>query len=221
MVVIFSKLRSAELFLAALPDAKDQKRFAKEVEKTVLRDLDKQGWSLLLDPKTPAEGGILVVVDSKNPEADIDNPELKTLCDEDQADRKAEKGKAIDFNLVGPRDARRLWRVKAIYFNGKVDTASDYFRAALILQHGNGAEDFLLAHEFAIVAVRKGYAGNAVSLVAATEDRFLLEIGRKQRFGTQLAEPIVVDGNITDHLRADFGVPSLAEEQEQAKASRK
>ena len=216
MVVIFSKVTSAELFLAALPDAKEHKRFAKEVPKTNVQDFQKQGWSILLDPKTPVEGGILVVADPQ----DIDNPELKTLCDEDQADRLPEKGKAIDEDLARAHDARHLARVKAIYLDGKINTASDYYRAALVLQHGAAPEDNLLAHELAIVAVRKGYAAQAAWLVAASEDRFLQSIGRKQRFGTQLAEvPIVVDGSVTDRLRAEFSVPSLAEEQKQAKAS--
>jgi hypothetical protein len=217
-LAIFCTARSAELFLAALADAKARNRYVSAVPKsffldqTFFLDLQKQGVSLLLDPKTPVEGGTLVV-------ADPDNPELKTLCDEDQADRTPEEGKAIDWNLVGPRDVKRLARVKALYVDGKIDTASDYFRAALVLQHGAEPEDFLLAHEFAIVAVRKGYGGNAPWLVAASEDRFLQSIGRKQRFGTQLAEPIVVDGRITDRLRWELGVRSLAEEQGQAKAS--
>jgi len=210
--VIFCTARSAELFLAALGDAKGHKRSVSAVPKAFLLDLQTQGESVLLDPKTSVEGGTLVV-------ADPDNPELKTLCAEDQADRTPEKGKAIDSNLVDQRDVKRLARVKAIYLDGKINTASDYFRAALVLQHGVEPEDFLLAHEFAIVAVRKGYGGNAPWLVAASEDRFLKSIGRKQRFGTQLAAPIVVDGRITDRLRAELSVPSLAEEQGQAKDS--
>jgi hypothetical protein len=214
-VVIFSTVTSAEQFLAALGETNGHKRAISPIEKTFARALEKHGRSLLLDPKTLGEGGTLVL-DPKNPQAEVDNPELKMLCDEDQADRTAEKGKAIDKDLVRSRDARRVARVKAIYLEGKSNTASDYCRAAMVLQHGAGPEDFLLAHEFAIVAVRKGDAGNAAWLVAASEDRFLLEIGRKQRFGTQFAEPIVVDGSITDRLRAEFSVPSLAEEQEQA-----
>jgi hypothetical protein len=218
-VVIFSKVGSAEQFLAALPDAKEHKRFAKKVPKTDLQYFQKQGWFILLDPKTPVDGGILVVADPQSPESDIDNPELKALCDEDQADRLPEKGKAIDEDLSRAHDARHLARVKAIYLDGKINTASDYYRAGLVLQHGPAPEDCLMAHEFAIVAVRKGYAGNAAWLVAASEDRFLQRIGRKQRFGTQLAEePIVVDGSVTDRLRVEFSVPSLAVEQEQAKA---
>jgi hypothetical protein len=216
-VVIFSTVASAEQFLTALGETKGHKRSITPMPKTFAREFEKLGTFLLLDPKTPAEGGTLVV-EPKNPQAELDNPEIKTLCDEDQADRTPEKDKAIDWNVVGPRDAKRLVRVKAIYMEGKVNTASDYFHAALVLQHGAGPEDFLLAHEFAIVAVRKGDVANAPWLVAASEDRFLQSINRKQRFGTQLTEQIVVDGCITDRLRAELSVPSLAEEQEQANA---
>ena len=34
-----------------------------------------------------------------------------------------------------------------------------------------------------------------------------MAIGRNQRFGTQLSDPIIVDGCITDHLREELGVP--------------
>jgi len=218
IVVIFSTAAAAERFLADLPDAKAHKRSGSALPKSFVRDLEKRGARFILDPKTPLEGGSLVAADPKNPEEDRDNPELKMLCDEDQADRSVADGKSIDWSMVAPRDAKRLARVKALYLDGKVSSAADYFNAALVLQHGAVPEDFLLAHEFAIVSVRKGYPGNAAWLVAASEDRFLQIIGRKQRFGTQLTDPIVVDECITDRLRAEFGVPSLTEEVEQAKA---
>jgi hypothetical protein len=56
-------------------------------------------------------------------------------------------------------------------------------------------------------------------LVAASEDRFLMKIGRMQRFGTQY-EPADEPGKyrlaptepqVTDELRAVLGTPSLAE----------
>jgi len=217
-VVIFSTAAAAERFLADLPDANAHKRSGSALPKSFVQDLGKRGTRYLLDPKTPVEGGSLVVDDQKSPEPDRDNPELKMLCDEDQADRSVAKGKGIDWSVVAPRDAKRLARVKALYLDGKVSSAADYFNAALVLQHGAVPEDYLLAHEFAIVSVRKGNSAKAAWLVAASEDRFLQSIGRKQRFGTQLTDPIVVDECITDRLRAELDVPSLTEETEQAKA---
>jgi hypothetical protein len=105
-----------------------------------------------------------------------------------------------------------------LYREGKLVTGPDYLNAALVLQHGRAPEDFLLAHEFAVVAIGKGQASFASWLAAASEDRFLMTIGRKQRFGTQLTDPIVVDGDITDHLREALDVPPLAEAEEHAKS---
>jgi hypothetical protein len=69
-----------------------------------------------------------------------------------------------------------------------------------------------------VAALAEGEKG-ARWLVAATEDRFLMSIGRKQRFGTQY-EPgekpgtfrlAPTDPGVTDELRAVVGAPSLAE----------
>src|SRR5256885_15760184 len=76
-----------------------------------------------------------------------DNQELSRLMDEDQADRMPASGKSIDWKTVGLRDGQRLNRVKEIYERNQLHTGNDYFNAALILQHGNTPEDYLLAHE--------------------------------------------------------------------------
>jgi hypothetical protein len=148
-----------------------------------------------------------------------DNPELKGLCVQDQSDRTPPEGKSIDWALVGPRDKARLTRVKELYMQNLLKTANDYDCAATVLQHGQVPEDFLLAHEFWVVAVSMGKNDReTLSMVAASEDRFLMNIGRPQRFGTQLRSvdngPIVlypVDGGVTDELRRLMGGHSLAE----------
>jgi hypothetical protein len=68
-----------------------------------------------------------------------------------------------------------------------------------------------------VAALAQGEKG-ARWLVAATEDRFLMAIGRKQRFGTQYeaaaeAEKFRLaptDPQVTDDLRAAVGAPPLA-----------
>jgi hypothetical protein len=146
----------------------------------------------------------------------VDSAELRRLRDEDQADRAP---KSIDWTVVGPRDRTRLARVKELYLAGGMQTANDYYNGALVLQHGEAAEDFLLAHEFCVAAMMLGKNDRASSsLAAAAEDRFLMNIGRPQRFGTQFrsegAGPLrlydVGDG-VTDDLRRVMAVPSLAE----------
>ena len=151
-------------------------------------------------------------------EASADNPELAKLYDDDQNDRKPAGGAPIDWRVVGPRDREREARVKALYEAGGLKTGKDYQRAAMVLQHAGRPEDFLLAHEFCVVALAKGERG-ARWLAAAAEDRFLMNLDRPQRFGTQYRssgpdDPVKlyrVGPGVTDALRSEMGVPSLAE----------
>jgi hypothetical protein len=149
-----------------------------------------------------------------------DNEELARMCREDQSDRTPADGKAIDWSTVSPRDKARLARTKQLYMESRLQTANDYYHAALIFQHGDVPEDFLLAHEFCVIAISKGKNDKETRwLAAASEDRFLMNIGRPQRFGTQYrAEPVTapfrlykVDANVTDELRRQMSAPTLAE----------
>jgi hypothetical protein len=63
-----------------------------------------------------------------------DNEELKRLHDEDQSDRTPTD---VDWAIVSPRDKARLSRVKDLYRQNRLQTASDYYHAAMILQHGD------------------------------------------------------------------------------------
>lgn len=148
-----------------------------------------------------------------------DNQELAQMHHEDQADRTPSDAKSIDWNVVGPRDKARLARVKELYARDQLRTAHDYYRAAMILQHGEAADDYLLAHEFCVAAIIKGKNDRDTRwLAAASEDRFLMNIERPQRFGTQYgAVPITApwklyktDPSVTDELRRVLSVPTLA-----------
>jgi len=150
------------------------------------------------------------------------NPELEKMYSEDQSDRQRIP---IDWSVVGPRDSQRQKRVMEMYRAGELKAGEDYFRAAMILQHGRQPEDFLLCHELCITAIfvhgdeKGGWIRRAKWLAAASEDRFLGSIGRNQRFGTQYKthdpdpqwhlDP--VDDAITDWTREAWSVPSLAE----------
>src|SRR5262249_11192441 len=106
-----------------------------------------------------------------------DNEELTRLHDEDQADRSPADAREIDWSIVGPRDKAGLARVKALYKEDRLHTGADYYHAAMILQHSDIADDFLLAHEFCVVALTKGKNDkDARWLAAASEDRFLMNI---------------------------------------------
>jgi hypothetical protein len=158
----------------------------------------------VVSPSSPAET------------SSADHEELKRLMAQDQADRE---GKTVDWTAVAPRDRARLARVKALYASGAVRTANDYYHAALVLQHGDAPEDFQLAHDFCVAAMMLGKNDRAsASLAAAAEDRFLMNIGRPQRFGTQYRSegsgPLrlyTVGRDVNDDLRRLMGVPPLAE----------
>ena len=150
------------------------------------------------------------------PPGGADNAELRRLREEDQADRAA---KSVDWAVVAPRDRARLGRVKELYLAGAMHTANDYYNAALVLQHGEAPEDFLLAHEFCVAAMMRGKNDKESSwLAAAAEDRFLMNIGRPQRFGTQFRSegggPLrlhAVGDGVTDELRRVMAVQPLAD----------
>ena len=149
--------------------------------------------------------------------APSDNAELARMFEEDQADRRPGPN-GIDWAAVKPRDDARLARTKELYAAGALQTGPDWLHAALILQHSEQSDDYLLAHEMCVAALAAGER-NARWLAAATEDRFLRSLGRRQRFGTQyeagqeagtfrLAE---TDPQVTDELRQALGAPTLAE----------
>jgi len=152
-----------------------------------------------------------------------DSEELTRIYAEDQSDRTPPEGRPIDWDTVAPRDTSRLARIKELCRGDALRTGADYYHAAMILQHAPDADDYLLAHELCVVAVSLG-EGRAKWLAAATEDRFLMNLGRPQRFGTQYRADNTganwflypVDPGVSDAQRRAFNVPSLADAQAQA-----
>ena len=82
--------------------------------------------------------------------------------------------------------------------------------------------DYLLAHTFAVIGAARGRK-DATWIAAATLDRYLINAGQKQIYGTQFKTPN--DGLTTqepydrsvvsDALRAALGVPPLNEQEKQ------
>ncbi|HET9406278.1 MAG TPA: conjugal transfer protein TraD [Candidatus Sulfotelmatobacter sp.] len=108
-------------------------------------------------------------------------------------------------------DKQRRERTRQIIDAGGLKTGEDYHDAAFIFQHGDTAEDYLLAHILASTAIIKGDQGSRW-IAAATLDRYLQFIKQKQVFGTQYLK---MDGNpftqepfdaklLTDNLRQAF-----------------
>lgn len=142
--------------------------------------------------------------------------ELRQIIKADQDDRKNWAAHTpSEREAVEGRDAARFARVQALLHENKLITGEDYDNAALVFQHGQTADDALVAHELSLIAAMKGAFSN---LPALAEDRFLLRVGRKQRFGAQgtadgkSIQPTDEDGPtaVTDALRADMFVPPLA-----------
>ena len=152
-----------------------------------------------------------------------DNAELAKLFTDDQADRTPPAGKMmpnVDWDVVTRRDRAREKRVKELIGADALTTGADYYHAAMVLQHAPAPDDYLLAHDLCVVAIARGEE-RAKWLEAASLDRFLTNIGRAQRFGTQfqskdLDHPVTLmatDPSVPDSLRRALNVPTL----EQAK----
>lgn len=112
--------------------------------------------------------------------------ELIKLAQEDQVDR-AGSFDSVDWNKVNPRDLQRRIQVATIFAEGCFASASDYASAATIYQHGNTAGHFYQAFIWANEAVKLGDSSQLWWMAAAL-DRYLVKIGQKQLFGTQLSK---------------------------------
>ncbi len=155
--------------------------------------------------------------------------ELKKLFDEDQADRSGlVPGKSVDWEAISMRDETRELRVKELIQAGVLSSGADYFHAAMVLQHAPAPDDYLLTHDLCVIAISKGEE-RAKWLAAASLDRFLIGIGRPQRFGTQFQSRRTfvppklapVDPTVPDQLRRELNVPTLEEAKKREAAMAK
>jgi hypothetical protein len=151
------------------------------------------------------------------------NVELLELYEQDQADRSGGSG-GIDWGAVGPRDEQRRERVTEIMAASEAEAADDYYHAAMVFQHGSEPEHFNMAHEWALRAAELDPDhGNAKWLAAAAEDRYLMNLGKPQKYGTQFRTDddgrwilYEVDPSVTDEHRAEWNVPPLHKAQARA-----
>jgi hypothetical protein len=185
------------------------------------RDVDRATSNPKLEPlrQDPRWTGFLDGVKSREAARHAgDNAEMTRICDEDQKDRQVEDPSKIDWTVVGKRDAERLQRTKEIAAQGGLKSADDYFHAALVLQHSSGTADFEQAHQWCLKGLELDPDLPAARwLAAATEDRYLMNQGKPQLYGTQFKKDkdgpwylYQVDPSITDEERAKWDVPSLA-----------
>lgn len=144
--------------------------------------------------------------------------ELRALYEEGQADHSADEPAP---DLVA-RDAARRAKVEQLIDRGALVTADDHYHAAMVFQHGVSPEHVWRAHVLARTAAELGSRGSpqwqhARWLAAAAYDRWLVQQGRPQKFGTQYQaregrwDLYEVDPATSDRERAEWGVPPLHE----------
>ena len=148
-----------------------------------------------------------------------DNAKLTELFKVDQI---ARQGKNIDWAKLRVEDEGRRQELHKMIDAGELRTAVDYFHAALIYQHGQNADDFLLAHVLAVDSMGLGNK-DARWLAAATLDRYLLTISQPQIFGTQFqSEPgksiawsqrTMNSSLLSDGMRTALCIVPIAEQQ--------
>ncbi len=150
--------------------------------------------------------------------------ELRDIYEVDQAERIVGH-ENIDFDKMHENDKPRLARAKEIYDlvkEGSVDlTGEELYFLAILFQHSPAIEDYVTAKEIGQLSAEKGYElGKWMS--AAAEDRYLLNTGKKQIWGTQFTKdsgeweimPIQSDeeSGITDDMRKMKNVPIRADQ---------
>ena len=112
------------------------------------------------------------------------------------------------------RGRQRRARVVTLYAQGRLETARDFYHAALVMLYGEELAHWELARTLARRAASLGDP-RAWSIIAAAWDRALLARGLPQRFGTQFVRENgrwtvgAVDPNVTDSERAFYGIPPL------------
>jgi hypothetical protein len=154
----------------------------------------------------------------RTPNPRLDNPELARIYEEDQGDRRESGAGPIDWSVVGPRDDARRRAATALLALGGARTSVDFFRAAMVFQHGSDAADFQRTHALALKAIELDPTNDLAKwMAAASKDRELMVLKKPQLYGTQLIVKggvwslYGVDPSVTDEERARWNVPPIAQ----------
>lgn len=169
--------------------------------------------------RPPVPASLLAAVSSIEPQ-EKDNEissRMQEIFDEDQRVRKS----ILMFSPADPQtialgDEERRIEVLGYLERGLVRAPADLVHAAFVFQHGDCPDHYLLANRLAGRAMAAGYE-KAKWIYAATLDRWLMNTGRPQKYGTQYTfiegryGLYPVDPNTTDEERRQYDVPTLAE----------
>jgi hypothetical protein len=119
--------------------------------------------------------------------------EIHQMVIVDQADRgdvsPGTKPVEVTPEQMRAHDVNHRKRARQLLEQGALHTSDDFYDAALIFQHGETPDDYLLAHVLAMVAVARNNEPRARKMAALTLDRYLQSIGQAQIFGTQFVTP--------------------------------
>lgn len=139
------------------------------------------------------------------------------LFKQDQRDRKNPNFET-DWNTIAKRDLIHRKLVIAKLKRSEIRSAKEFYVAAMIFQHGTCPEQYLFANVLARTAMDRGSVP-AKWLYAATLDRYLLSIGKTQKYGTQYrvvngkSVLLPFDQGTTDAERAKYNVPPSTDAQ--------
>jgi hypothetical protein len=146
---------------------------------------------------------------------EMDEQPLENDGPEDELARLAKEtieSQVNDNDIAATRT--RCQRVIDLYARGAIQDSRDNFHAALVLLYGEKSAHYDLARTFAHRAAKLGEL-RAWTLKAMAWDRWLLSLGKPQRFGTQIIKQGgqwslgAIDTEINDLDRAVYGVPPL------------
>ena len=148
---------------------------------------------------------------------DITKPassQMLVLFTADQAARQLPMN--TDPQTIQMEDTQRRYDVLRYFQSGETWDTQDLVYAAFIFQHGDCSEHYRYANRLAQIALEAGDP-NARWIYAATLDRYLMSLGKPQKFGTQYVGTgedfrlYPVDPSTTDEERAQYNVPPLSE----------
>ena len=165
----------------------------------------------------------LVVLGARSPQvtpaaAASPNQQLLLIYEADQSDPRP-YGTPEEIKSTDARAQQRRAEVAAILATGQVQSADDFYRAAIVYQHSSAPQDHLIAHVLATIAGYKGHK-RARWLSAAALDVYLHDTKQPQIFGTVYFRngdrKAFDETTLSDALREGFCVPPLADQQKNA-----
>ena len=176
------------------------------------------------------------VLSAQTSTSNTDNPSqtlssVHSLYVEDQEDARTVTDEATNSAYLQRVKTREKY-LRTMLAASQIASGHDFLEAAVIFQHGDNADDCLFGHILAMEAIVRGTA-SARWIAAATLDRYLQYTKQPQIFGTQYNidqnHPVHIPGApfrfgktlqpyndsfISDSVRTDFCVPTLAQQEQ-------